>query len=160
MPTAAKRRLSLATPFAVPWLSSPRCCNGSQGELCSTCTASAKSDQTVDYFGQRPPKSPSSGYRCFRRLLLPPPRSECSSSYKASGKTSFVNVMGNGQVRYSLFRSIGRLIGSPQWSEDTVPTVAFHFRKVRKGNVTLKIWDLAGASPFTVYGLWLIGRYL
>lgn len=31
-----------------------------------------------------------------------------------------------------------------QWTEDTVPTVAFHFRKVRRGNVTLKIWDLAG----------------
>ena len=31
-----------------------------------------------------------------------------------------------------------------QWSEDVVPTVAFHFRKVRKGNVTMKIWDLAG----------------
>lgn len=32
-----------------------------------------------------------------------------------------------------------------QWSEDVVPTVAFNFRKVRKGNVTLKIWDVAGA---------------
>ena len=31
-----------------------------------------------------------------------------------------------------------------QWSEDVVPTVAFHFRKVRRGNVTMKIWDLAG----------------
>lgn len=31
-----------------------------------------------------------------------------------------------------------------QWSEDVVPTVAFNFRKVRKGNVTLKIWDVAG----------------
>jgi hypothetical protein len=26
-----------------------------------------------------------------------------------------------------------------------VPTVAFNLRKVRKGNVTLKIWDVAGA---------------
>jgi len=25
-----------------------------------------------------------------------------------------------------------------------VPTVAFNFRKIRKGNVTLKIWDVAG----------------
>jgi ADP-ribosylation factor-like protein 8 len=31
-----------------------------------------------------------------------------------------------------------------QWSEDVVPTVAFNFRKIRKGNVTLKIWDVAG----------------
>ncbi|TCD70147.1 hypothetical protein EIP91_004617 [Steccherinum ochraceum] len=50
---------------------------------------------------------------------------------QASGKTSFVNVIGNGQ-----------------WSEDVVPTVAFHFRKVRKGNVTLKIWDLAGQPRY------------
>ncbi|KIP08123.1 hypothetical protein PHLGIDRAFT_117549 [Phlebiopsis gigantea 11061_1 CR5-6] len=50
---------------------------------------------------------------------------------QASGKTSMVNVIGNGQ-----------------WSEDVVPTVAFHFRKVRKGNVTMKIWDLAGQPRY------------
>ena len=33
-----------------------------------------------------------------------------------------------------------------KWSEDVVPTVAFNFRKVRKGNIILKIWDVAGAS--------------
>ena len=27
-----------------------------------------------------------------------------------------------------------------------MPTVAFNFRKVRKGNIVLKIWDVAGAS--------------
>jgi len=50
---------------------------------------------------------------------------------QASGKTSFVNVITSGQ-----------------WSEDVVPTVAFNFRKVRKGNVTLKIWDVAGQPKF------------
>ncbi|KAA1469833.1 Arl8a protein [Dentipellis sp. KUC8613] len=50
---------------------------------------------------------------------------------QASGKTSFVNVIGSGQ-----------------WSEDVVPTVAFNLRKVRKGNVTLKIWDVAGQPKF------------
>ncbi|CAL1713187.1 unnamed protein product [Somion occarium] len=50
---------------------------------------------------------------------------------QASGKTSLVNVIGTGQ-----------------WSEDVVPTVAFHFRKVRKGNVTMKIWDLAGQPRY------------
>jgi GTPase SAR1 family protein len=35
-----------------------------------------------------------------------------------------------------------------QWSEDVVPTVAFNFRKVRKGNVTLRIWDVAGQPKF------------
>ncbi|KAI0322037.1 Arl8a protein [Amylostereum chailletii] len=50
---------------------------------------------------------------------------------QASGKTSFVNVIGSGQ-----------------WSEDVVPTVAFNFRKVRKGKVTFKIWDVAGQPKF------------
>ncbi|KAG5648279.1 hypothetical protein DXG03_004849 [Asterophora parasitica] len=35
-----------------------------------------------------------------------------------------------------------------QWSEDVVPTVAFNFRKIRKGNVTLKVWDVAGQPKF------------
>ncbi|KAG1784820.1 P-loop containing nucleoside triphosphate hydrolase protein [Suillus plorans] len=50
---------------------------------------------------------------------------------QASGKTSFVNVIGSGQ-----------------WSEDVVPTIAFNYRKVRKGAVTLKIWDVAGQPKF------------
>ncbi|TDL22775.1 Arl8a protein [Rickenella mellea] len=50
---------------------------------------------------------------------------------QASGKTSFVNVLGSGQ-----------------WSEDVVPTVAFNLRRVRKGNVTLRIWDVAGQPKF------------
>ncbi|KAH9922821.1 Arl8a protein [Epithele typhae] len=49
----------------------------------------------------------------------------------ASGKTSFVNVLGSGQ-----------------WSEDVVPTVAFNLRKITKGNVTLKIWDVAGQPRY------------
>ena len=33
---------------------------------------------------------------------------------------------------------------SNQWTEDVIPTVAFNLRKVRKGNVTMRIWDVAG----------------
>ncbi|KAI0712138.1 Arl8a protein [Earliella scabrosa] len=50
---------------------------------------------------------------------------------QASGKTSFVNVLGSGQ-----------------WSEDVVPTVAFSLRTIKKGNVTLKIWDVAGQPRY------------
>ncbi|KAG9127052.1 hypothetical protein FRC07_000888 [Ceratobasidium sp. 392] len=57
---------------------------------------------------------------------------------QASGKTSFVNVLTSGQ-----------------WSEDVVPTVAFNLRKVRKGNVTFKIWDVAGKAPSDKQ-LWLL----
>lgn len=31
-----------------------------------------------------------------------------------------------------------------------MPTVAFNFRKIRKGNVTLKIWDVAGAFSIPI----------
>ncbi|ODN92777.1 arf/Sar family protein [Cryptococcus wingfieldii CBS 7118] len=54
---------------------------------------------------------------------------------QASGKTSLVNVL-----------------GSDQWSEDVVPTVAFNLRQVRKGNVTMKVWDVAGQPKFR--GMW------
>lgn len=37
-----------------------------------------------------------------------------------------------------------------QWSEDVVPTVSFNLRKVRKGNITLKIWDVAGMYAVVV----------
>jgi hypothetical protein len=56
-----------------------------------------------------------------------------------------VNVIGSGQASPS--RRPCRDVPSysqSQWSEDVVPTVAFNYRKVRKGNVTLKIWDVAG----------------
>jgi len=39
--------------------------------------------------------------------------------------------------------SLVNVLGSDQWSEDVVPTVAFNLRQVRKGNVTMKIWDVA-----------------
>lgn len=50
---------------------------------------------------------------------------------QASGKTSFCNVIGAGQ-----------------WSEDVVPTVAFSYRQIRRGNVKFKIWDVAGQSKY------------
>ncbi|KIO29687.1 hypothetical protein M407DRAFT_70027 [Tulasnella calospora MUT 4182] len=50
---------------------------------------------------------------------------------QASGKTSFVNILGNGE-----------------WSEEVVPTVAFNLRKVRRGNITVKVWDVAGQPKF------------
>ncbi|KLO19336.1 P-loop containing nucleoside triphosphate hydrolase protein [Schizopora paradoxa] len=50
---------------------------------------------------------------------------------QASGKSSFVHVLGSGQ-----------------WTEDIAPTVAFNLRTVRKGKVTIKIWDVAGQPKF------------
>lgn len=48
-----------------------------------------------------------------------------------SGKTTLVNVLTNGQ-----------------FAEDMIPTVGFNMRKLSKGRVTLKIWDIGGQPRF------------
>uniref|UniRef100_A0A669BGE9 ADP-ribosylation factor-like 8A n=1 Tax=Oreochromis niloticus TaxID=8128 RepID=A0A669BGE9_ORENI len=48
-----------------------------------------------------------------------------------SGKTTFVNVIASGQ-----------------FSEDMIPTVGFNMRKITKGNVTIKLWDIGGQPRF------------
>ncbi|KAK4875850.1 hypothetical protein RN001_012272 [Aquatica leii] len=48
-----------------------------------------------------------------------------------SGKTTFVNVIASGQ-----------------FSEDMIPTVGFNMRKITKGNVTIKVWDIGGQPRF------------
>ncbi|GAA5945055.1 hypothetical protein JCM10213_001543 [Rhodosporidiobolus nylandii] len=48
-----------------------------------------------------------------------------------AGKTSLVNVLTNND-----------------FSESMIPTVGFNLRKIQKGNVTLKVWDLAGQPRF------------
>jgi ADP-ribosylation factor-like protein 8 len=48
-----------------------------------------------------------------------------------SGKTTFVNVIASGQ-----------------FNEDMIPTVGFNMRKVTKGNVTIKLWDIGGQPRF------------
>ncbi|KAH9417796.1 ADP-ribosylation factor-like protein 8B [Dermatophagoides pteronyssinus] len=48
-----------------------------------------------------------------------------------SGKTTFVSVIASGQ-----------------FSEDMIPTVGFNMRKVTKGNVSIKIWDIGGQPRF------------
>ena len=48
-----------------------------------------------------------------------------------SGKTMLVNVVATGG-----------------FSEDMIPTVGFNMRKVTKGKVTIKLWDLGGQPRF------------
>ncbi|KAJ3674282.1 hypothetical protein LUZ60_004898 [Juncus effusus] len=48
-----------------------------------------------------------------------------------AGKTSLVNVIATGGYR-----------------EDMIPTVGFNMKKVTKGNVTIKLWDLGGQPRF------------
>lgn len=39
------------------------------------------------------------------------------------------------------------VLGNGQWSEEVVPTVSFNLRQIRKGNVTMKVWDVAVSMP-------------
>eukprot|EP00004_Rigifila_ramosa_P023671 TRINITY_DN667_c0_g1_i1.p1 TRINITY_DN667_c0_g1~~TRINITY_DN667_c0_g1_i1.p1 ORF type:complete len:209 (-),score=54.50 TRINITY_DN667_c0_g1_i1:239-802(-) len=48
-----------------------------------------------------------------------------------SGKTTLVNVIASGQ-----------------YNEDMIPTVGFNMRKVSKGSVTIKFWDIGGQPRF------------
>lgn len=48
-----------------------------------------------------------------------------------AGKTSFVNVVATGS-----------------FNEDMIPTVGFNMRKVSKGKVSIKLWDLGGQPRF------------
>ncbi|KAK4524663.1 hypothetical protein GAYE_SCF05G2565 [Galdieria yellowstonensis] len=48
-----------------------------------------------------------------------------------AGKTTLVNLFATGT-----------------FTEDRIPTVGFNLRKVRKGGVTLKVWDLGGQQRF------------
>jgi ADP-ribosylation factor-like protein 8 len=48
-----------------------------------------------------------------------------------SGKTTLVNVIASGQFK-----------------EDMIPTVGFNMKKVTKGNVTIKLWDIGGQPRF------------
>lgn len=48
-----------------------------------------------------------------------------------AGKTSLVNVLTTGSFQ-----------------EDMIPTVGFNMRKVTKGGVTIKLWDLGGQPRF------------
>jgi ADP-ribosylation factor-like protein 8 len=51
-----------------------------------------------------------------------------------AGKTSLVNVITTGT-----------------FYEDMIPTVGFNMRKVSKGKVTIKLWDLGGQVNTTGY---------
>ena len=43
-------------------------------------------------------------------------------------------------------------LASGNYSEDLIPTVGFNMRKVQKGNVSIKIWDIGGQPRFR--GMW------
>ncbi|XP_053463248.1 ADP-ribosylation factor-like protein 8A isoform X1 [Nycticebus coucang] len=80
-----------------------------------------------------------------------------------SGKTTFVNVIATccAWARHRGSREDGTTEGvwslrltqkleeeSGQFNEDMIPTVGFNMRKITKGNVTIKLWDIGGQPRF------------
>ena len=48
-----------------------------------------------------------------------------------AGKTTLINVLSSGS-----------------FNENTIPTIGFNLRDLKKGNVNMRIWDLGGQSKF------------
>jgi len=44
--------------------------------------------------------------------------------------------------------SLLRVLGGGEFTHDSIPTVGFNMKRVQKGNVTLKCWDLGGQPRF------------
>ena len=48
-----------------------------------------------------------------------------------AGKTTLVNTLATGK-----------------FDQDTIPTIGFNHRQLKKGNVSMKMWDLGGQPRF------------
>ena len=48
-----------------------------------------------------------------------------------AGKTTLLNTLSTGQ-----------------YDEDTIPTIGFNLKEIKKGKVSLKVWDLGGQPRF------------
>ena len=48
-----------------------------------------------------------------------------------AGKTTLTNTLATGE-----------------FDEDTIPTIGFNYRRVRKGKVNINVWDLGGQERF------------
>lgn len=51
-------------------------------------------------------------------------------------------------VNYCFLNAFFFVLQSGQFSEDMIPTVGFNMRKITKGNVTIKVWDIGGQPRF------------
>ncbi|CEQ41069.1 SPOSA6832_02760 [Sporobolomyces salmonicolor] len=74
---------------------------------------------------------------------------------------ALIGLQNAGKVRPSLARSPQRgaltphpqtslvnVLAHGQFSQSMIPTIGFNLRKVQKGNVTLKLWDIGGQPRF------------
>ena len=72
-----------------------------------------------------------SSFKNYCQSIIVVPNNIATFIIQHAGKTTFVNVIASGS-----------------FNEDMIPTVGFNMRKITKGNVTIKLWDIGGqVSP-------------
>ena len=62
----------------------------------------------------------------------------CSLFFKKEMELSLIGLQNAGKT------SLVDTIATGAYHEDMIPTVGFNMRKVAKGSVTIKLWDLGG----------------
>ncbi len=66
----------------------------------------------------------------------------CSLFFKKEMELSLIGLQNAGKT------SLVNVIASGAFHEDMIPTVGFNMRKVTRGAVTIKLWDLGGQVIF------------
>ena len=64
----------------------------------------------------------------------------CSLFFKKEMELSLIGLQNAGKT------SLVNVIATGAFHEDMIPTVGFNMRKVTKGAVTIKLWDLGGQA--------------
>uniref|UniRef100_A0A8C3L2A6 ADP ribosylation factor like GTPase 8A n=1 Tax=Chrysolophus pictus TaxID=9089 RepID=A0A8C3L2A6_CHRPC len=67
---------------------------------------------------------------------------------KLSAPAVLLHSLGQAGGFLSLLMLFGLSLQSGQFNEDMIPTVGFNMRKITKGNVTIKLWDIGGQPRF------------
>ncbi|KAJ8752491.1 hypothetical protein K2173_004779 [Erythroxylum novogranatense] len=62
--------------------------------------------------------------------------------FKQEMELSLIGLQNAGKI------SLINVVATGGYSEDMIPTEGFNMRKVTKGNVTIKLWDLGGQPRF------------
>jgi len=68
---------------------------------------------------------------------------DCSLFFKKEMELSLIGLQNAGKT------SLVNVLTTGAFHEDMIPTVGFNMRKVTKGAVTIKLWDLGGQVKYT-----------
>ena len=69
------------------------------------------------------------------------PALQCSLFFKKEMELALIGLQNAGKT------SLVNVIANNDFHEDMIPTVGFNMRKVTKGAITIKLWDLGGQVP-------------